>query len=545
MTDRDAPTTLHELIADWAADAPDAPVIIERQRRKRTLTVGDLEQRSIDVASGLAALGLSAERPLAIWLPNQTEWVEALAAAARLGAAVIGINTRYKSDELTHILSRSNAGVLLVADEFAGIRFADVVGAADVDPSLHVVVVDADDHELTGWDDVGCAVSHWHDVTQGDRGEGRRATAASAPAPGGPDDLLMAFTTSGTTGYPKLAVHDQAAVVRHGLNDAAAFDIRPGDRFLVDLPLCGAFGFNTLLCAIGGHAPVLLNARFDVDDTAAALADEGVTHYNASDDMILRILATERIRPGAHRWREGGFANFTNAGRRAAELAEERLGVKLTGLYGASEAFALLSRWPPSWPVAERSRSGGIPVDPTIEVKVIDPDTGADVPHGAEGELCFRGYAVLQRYLGDPEATAKALGDDGWYRSGDLGRLHEGGFEYLARLGDSLRLRGFLVDPAEIERRLEQHPAVELAQVVGVDRPGIGQLAVAFIRTSDTPDSDLEAELRAFCAAGIADLKVPAHIVRIDEFPVVDGPNGAKILKRALREQAAQHVAGQ
>src|SRR5690606_23358804 len=111
-----------------------------------------------------------------------------------------------------------------------------------------------------------------------------------------------------------------------------------------------------------------------------------------------------------------------------------------------------LTRWPGSWPVELRHRAGGIPVAERLEVRVIDPESGDPVPEGDAGELCFRGPQVLARYLGDPEATARALAPDGWFRSGDLGRLADGGFEYFARLGDSLRLRGFLVDPAEIER---------------------------------------------------------------------------------------------
>ena len=137
------------------------------------------------------------------------------------------------------------------------------------------------------------------------------------------------------------------------------------------------------------------------------------------------------------------------------------------------------------------------------------PRPGVERAVGEEGELCIRGPVVLRRYLGDPAATSAALADDGWFRTGDLCRLTaDGGFEFLARLGDSLRLRGFLVAPAEIEARLELHPAVVLAQVVGVDRPGEGQVAVAFVRLTEPVDED---DLRAHCAAGIANFKVPAR----------------------------------
>src|SRR5699024_3537371 len=135
-------------------------------------------------------------------------------------------------------------------------------------------------------------------------------------------------------------------------------------------------GFNTLMCAIAGRATTLLNERFDPTGTARAIADEGVTHCNASDDMLMRILDTGLIQRGNHRWRQGGFANFTNAGPRLAERAERELGVRLTGVYGATEVFALLSRWPQTAPVGERCRGGGVPVDHGIEVSVVDPETG-------------------------------------------------------------------------------------------------------------------------------------------------------------------------
>ena len=360
-------------------------------------------------------------------------------------------------------------------------------------------------------------------------------------APSG-EDLLIAFTTSGTTGLPKLAVHDHAGTVRHARAAASAFDLRAGDRLLLDLPLCGTFGYTALLAAASARATTFLHERFVPDDSAAAFVEDGVTHYFGGDDMILRILDTGRLHQAESlSWRSGGFASFVNAGPLVGARVEAELGVRLSGLYGMSEVFALLARWPDEMPVAERARAGGIPVDPATEVRVIDPETCEPLDVGADGELCFRGPQVLRHYLGDAAATSKVLGADGWFRAGDLGRVTpDGGFEFLARLGDSLRLRGFLVDPAEIEHRLERHAAVELAQVVGADdpRPGRGQLAVAFVKLRPGTTAD-EAELRAHCAAGIADFKVPARVVIVDEFPSVDGPNGRKIRKADLRTAAA------
>lgn len=527
------PETLTGLLVDWADAAPHDVAVRERQGLRRALTIGALVAGADGRAGGLAGLGAGRERAVVAWLPNRVEYVELLAGAARLGAPLVGLNTRYRADELTHVLARSDAAALVAVDEFAGVRFAEIAATATLPPNLTVVVVADETGPDPGWVDAHHRVVEWRDVV----GE----SSELGPPPAG-DDLLIAFTTSGTTGLPKLAVHDHAGTVRHAHADAVAFDVRAGDRLLLDLPLCGTFGFSSLLAAVAGRATTLIDERFVPEDTVAAFVADGVTHYFAADDMLGRVLETGRLAGAELAWREGGFANFVNAGPTVAARIERDHDVRLTGLYGMSEVFALLARWPPAMPLPARARAGGVPVDDALEVRVIDPDSGTVRDVGVDGELCFRGPQVMTRYLGEPEATARALGADGWFRSGDLGRLTaDGGFEFLARLGDSLRLRGFLVDPAEIERRLEQHPAVELAQIVGAERPGRGQVAVAFVKLRTGGDVS-EVELRHHCAAGIADLKVPARILFVDEFPSVDGPNGRKILKRDLRAMAAAAI---
>ncbi len=187
-------------------------------------------------------------------------------------------------------------------------------------------------------------------------------------------------------------------------------------------------------------------------------------------------------------------------------------------------------------PVAQRALAGGIPLDPLIEVRVMDPEDGRVLPDDEPGELQVRGPNLLVGYLNNPEATAKAITDDGWFRTGDLATRQGAGFTYLARMGDSLRLRGYLVNPSEIENELMQHPAISGAQVVGVKVPGQGDVAVAYV-TLQAQDPG-EAPLQAHCKARLANYKVPHRVVVIDDFPIVNGPNGGKIQKRVLREWA-------
>jgi acyl-CoA synthetase (AMP-forming)/AMP-acid ligase II len=151
--------------------------------------------------------------------------------------------------------------------------------------------------------------------------------------------------------------------------------------------------------------------------------------------------------------------------------------------------------------------------------------------------LQLRGYNMMRGYLNNETATAQSLTSDGWFRTGDLAYAQNDAFVFLSRIGDGLRLRGYLVDPSEIEAFLCRHPAVSAAQVVGVRLQGEGDVAVAFVRASQQIS---EAELLPYCREGIANYKVPRRIVQVDEFPVTEGPNGTKIRKAALREHASQ-----
>jgi fatty-acyl-CoA synthase len=238
-----------------------------------------------------------------------------------------------------------------------------------------------------------------------------------------------------------------------------------------------------------------------------------------------------------HTWRIGGYADFVGWGARVAERAERRCGARLVGLYGSSEGFSLMAGRDPGAPLAERTPNGGRPVSPDIGFRVADPESGIVLPPGSPGELQLRGYNILPNYLNNPAATAAAFTPDGWFRSGDL-CLDEGdgAFLYLARLKDSLRLRGYLVDPGEIEARLAAHPAVAQAQVVGVTREGEGEVAVGFVILREPAE---EAALLAHCRAALAAYKLPRRVLAAAEFPAVDGPNGVKILKHRLREMAA------
>ncbi len=211
-------------------------------------------------------------------------------------------------------------------------------------------------------------------------------------------------------------------------------------------------------------------------------------------------------------------------------------GFPLVQPYGISEGNSMVFVGDPEDPLEQRKRVGGPPVHPDAAVRVVDPETGAAVPPGEEGELRLRGYNVMNGYHDKPGQTAAATDDEGWLHTGDLGvRDAAGYYYYRSRLDDALRVRGFLVTPRDIEAALNGQAGVDQAQVVGAAHPRHGQVPVAFVvRDDETLDA---AALQDALAGEVADYKRPADIEFVAEFPRTEGPHGAKVRKGELRER--------
>ena len=510
--------TVTSWLTELAADHGDRTALVTADG---SISFAELHRRSAELAGGLRSLGVARGDRVAVFLPNSATGVELFFAAARLGAMTIGVNTRYRADDLRHLLEVSEAVVLVSADHFLGIDFegivADATGALATPPRVV-------------WPDE-LRTLRVHEPYDADDAH--------------PEDLVVAFTTSGTTGRPKLAAHDHASVVHHSGAAARSYPLGPDDAGLLVVPLCGTFGLLTTLIMFAGTSRVVIPERFDAATAAALIEQHRITHINASDDMLLAMVAAGRAAAlDLGSWREGVFAEFTNQGRAAVDAAET-VGARIAGVYGSSETYALLAHGLTDAPAEVRARNGGTLVDDEMAVRTADPVTGAVLAQGEQGELQFHGPSVLRVHLGNPDATRAAFTEDGWMRTGDIGVVQPDGrsFVYIARLGDALRLAGFLTDPVEIERRLLAHPGVQAAQVVGVAGPGGGDVAVAFVVAAggDTPAED---DLIRHCAAGLANFKVPRRVALVESFPTVDGANGVKIRKSELRDLARVLVAG-
>ena len=502
-----------------------------------TLSLSELFRASTTLATGLQSLGVTNGQTIGLWLPNQVEWLVAQFACSALGVTILGLNTRFRSHEMSHLLATVPLSAIILPSAFLNIDFVGTLDesfkecrASDPDFSVPTLVF---------LDDVPAeaAVVAPHCVRYSDlvENDGHLEWRDHATV------LSNLFTTSGSTSAPKVAGHDQRTILRHALAGAAALGVRPNDRILAALPLCGVFGYNSAMAVLVGGGSVLLLRSFDAREAAEHLMHSAITHVIGGDEMLGAIFAQMPEGADAPSLRRGGIANFAGHAKEVVEQADARWGAAIAGVYGSSELFALSAIWPEDAPLELRSLQGGVPVDQGIEMRVADLETGEPVADGEPGELQFRGYNVIDQYLHNEAATRAAFSEDGWFRTGDLGYRAHGGFVYQCRAREVLRLRGFLVEPAEIEDYFGAERVVDEVHVVGVDTDA-GTKAIAFIRPRAGEHIDEQA-LLVKAKQRLASFKVPERIVEVAEFPTTTGTNGTKVRFEVLREQARQILA--
>ena len=525
------PRTLPGLLEARASIA--TPALIERDRLVAYAQIADESRR---VAAGLSQLGVAAGDRVALWLPNVPAWLATFFACAELGAIAVAVNTRFRSQELADIVSRSGCKVLVFWPGFKRADFAGVLAGCETQALsrlVHIVV----------YGETGESIP---DTVAGKTAVPYALLAASPPlgrTAAHPDAGCAIFTTSGTTKAPKFVLHDQKTLVGHAFDVVRGFGLGPTSVTYLAPPLCGVFGACNALAAIAAGRPLVMTPAWDAKEALRQIDAHRVTHFNATDDAVAQLLDQTRRTPVLPTVRFVGYAAFNPAQDDIVARADAR-GLKLVGLYGISEIQALFARQDENASLEDRMLAGGRPVNAAAQVRARDPDTGRILPHGESGELEFLAPGSrMVEYFGNPEATAGALTADGWYGSGDLGYTQEGGrFVYLTRMGDSLRLGGFLVSPFEIEGVVQEVEGIEGCQVVGVTE-GNSLKAVGFV-TLKAGCSLNEAAAIRHVAAKLAKYKVPVRLFPIEAFPVTEGTNATKIQKHKLRELAQAKLAG-
>jgi fatty-acyl-CoA synthase len=537
---------------DWFSKRPIGSLVDERAKRDgahealvfeaRRFTFAELA-RDIDAfARGLIALGIGPGDKVALWMPNRPGWVHAALAVMRIGAVLVPINTRLRTEDAAYVLGQSDSTALIIAARSGPVDYLAM--ACELLPSLASGGVGLRDARLPALRRV---------IVLGD-----------APVPGAlawsalleagtrvPDDVLRAridavdpdetafiIYTSGTTGFPKGVMHCHN-IVRNVIDRAYRMAITPADTILMYLPLYHLYGFSEgILMSMATGARQLVTQSFDATESLRLLEEERATILYGFDTHFKDLLETYRQQPrDTSSIRTGILASGMLSSVPVAQEARRLFGHFLSG-YGMSEigVGAALSAIDSS--EEQCVEASGYPA-PGYEIKIIDPETGREQPMGAPGEILVRGYMVMQGYYRKPEETAKVIDENGWLHSGDMGLIRaDGHLRLMGRYKDMLKIGGENVDPLEVEAYLGTHAAIKAAAVVGVPDARLSEVAVAFLQAM--PGQQItERGLAEHCRGRIASYKIPRHVFLVEEFPMT---GSGKVQKSKLREEARRRL---
>jgi acyl-CoA synthetase (AMP-forming)/AMP-acid ligase II len=471
--------TTAELLRDAAQQHPDREAYVEGERR---VTYAELDRMADATAAALQDRGVEPGDVVGLLWPSSIEFAAAYLGALRAGAITSAANLRLGPVEQASIFARTEPGVTVVAE---GVRPPDAAGDLVTAAELTEILAARD--------------------------------AEPAPVTAAPDDVACVVWTSGTTGAPKGAVYDHAAMEAISRNIGEL--TRPGDRRMVVLPFAHV-GYMTRMWdeLANGTTIVLVGEPWSATETLRLIREERITMATGVPTQWQLVLD----HPDCART---DFSGVRVAGIGAATIPPElvrrmrdTLGCPVITRYTSTEAGVTTSTRVDDPPEVV-AHTVGRPA-PDVELKIVDDD-GAALPDGEVGEVVCRSPAMMRGYWRDPETTATTIDTDGWLHTGDLGVIGtDGNLRLVGRLKEMYLRGGYNVYPAEVEGVLADHPGVIRAAVVGAPDPVLGEVGVAFVVPE--PGSPVPAlpELRDWCRARLADYKAPDHVAIVDELPV-------------------------
>jgi long-chain acyl-CoA synthetase len=497
--------TVPEVVRHQAAVRPDEPALVMGER---SLTFGELDRASNRVANALADHGLSAGDRFAVVDKNSVDFFALVVGGLKLGAAHLAVNWRLTSGEMRQVVADAGARVLFVGTETAETARAAVEG---LDPRPVIVAIGSGglDDWLAPYGDQDPAVEV------------------------GGDDTAFHFSTSGTTGVPKgVPVSHRACLTQiYGLGPL--FGFRPGAVSLMVMPTFHIAGTEWTLQGLCHGATTVLLREFDPGAALAAIEQHRITHAMLVPAMLAVVLehpalpATDRSTVESISYGGSPIAPSTLA------TAVEAFGCRFFQTYGLTEVAGAVSTLHADDHDLERPHllcSAGRPV-PWCEIRILDPETGDEVPTGSVGEVCVRSPANMAGYWHVPNEESGAFRGD-WLRTGDAGYFDDDGYLFLHdRVRDMVVTGGENVYPTEVENVLVRHLEVVEAAVIGVPSDRWGEAVHAVVVVG--PGSALtEEELVAFARSQLAGFKLPKSVTFIDQLP--RNPSG-KVLKEELR----------
>jgi fatty-acyl-CoA synthase len=532
-------TTIGDLLLSAADRYPDTPALIFPDAQ---YTYRELAVRAIRRARSLQALGVRPRDHVGILMHTCPQFVEIFFAAALCGAVIVPINARYRPGELAYVIENGDIATLVTSDAIAEqVSFVERLSGALPDLESQT---DARALRLSRTPKLRNVVLMGASIVPGFVPE-RDFEAAAENVPERNvhltrlgvrvRDVGLMLYTSGTTANPKGCLISHEAQVRNSIAlGRHRYQLTHEDRLWSPLPMFHIAAVLPMLAIFDVGGTYLTMSHFDAGVALEMLERHEVTATYPSFVTIMQGLIYH--------------PNFAGTNLKRVKLMNSNLAVQppavaesimrampqalQVGSFGMTEAAGTVCTGSPDEPESLRITRLGKPL-PGLEVRIVNPESGHDVRTGLRGEVLVRGYSVLEGYYKDPEKTAQALDRDGWFHTGDIGSLDEHGtIMFHGRFKDMLKVGGENVAAAEIEALLGRHPAVKLAQVVGIPDAKYAEVPAAFVELN-SGTAATEAELLSFCKAEVASFKVPRVVRFVQEWPM----SSSKIQKFRLRQQ--------
>ncbi len=517
----------------------DRPALVVRHQNIRW-SYGELGSRVDDLAAGLLALELEPGDRIGIWSPNCAEWVLTQLATAKAGLVLVNVNPAYRKSELEYALNKVGCRALILAPALKSSDYLAILN--DLAPELRAATPGA--LKASALPELRSVIRLGRDKTSGMFNfddvatRGGNAERSRLVEIGGRlqfDDAVNIQFTSGTTGFPKGATLTHHNILNNGYFIGEAMRLTPDDRLCIPVPLYHCFGMvlGNLACITHGAAMVYPAEVFDPLAVLETVVAERCTALHGVPTMFIAVLDhPEFARFDLSTLRTGIMAGSPCPIAVMKRVIAQMHMKEVTIAYGMTETSPVSTQSSVDDAVERRVSTVGR-VQPHIEIKIVDQD-GRIVPRGAPGELCTRGYSVMQGYWADEAKTREAIDAGRWMHTGDLATMDTDGYvNIVGRLKDMVIRGGENVYPREIEEFLYRHPKIQDVQVIGVPDAKYGEEICAWVKLRPGA-SATEDELRAFCKGQIAHYKVPRYIRFVDGFPMtITG----KIQKFVMREQ--------
>ncbi len=534
--------TLSQVLERQVAADPGKEFIVFPDRNLR-FTYGDFNRRVNALARGLLSIGLAKGDHLGIWATNVPDWLTFLFATAKIGVITVTVNTAYKSTELDYIIKQSDIKALCLID---GYRDSDYVGMVnELVPELKSS--ERGRLESARYPRLKCVIFIGPEkhrgmyntqelLLLGNHASGEELSRIKA----GLDcqEVINMQYTSGTTGFPKGVMLTHHNILNNGFHIGERQKFTPKERVCLPVPLFHCFGLVLGIMAIVTHgATAVIVESFDPLLVLASVQKEKCTALYGVPTMFI----AELNHPMFKMFELGSLRTGIMAGSPCPVEIMKRVisdmhAGEVTIAYGLTEGSPVMTQTSTDDPIELRVATVGQHLS-GIEVRIVNPETNAEVPPGTQGEVVCRGYNVMKGYYKMPEATEAAIDKDGWLHSGDLGTMDENGyFKITGRIKDMIIRGGENVYPREIEEFLLTMPGIKDVQVAGIASPKYGEEVGAFVVRKDGAKVQ-EEDIRDFCRGKISRFKVPKHVFFMDSYPMTAS---GKIQKYKLREKGLE-----